>query len=214
MIGLFGIIILNIDEGAKWLIMDNNNITPNDFADVINPLRSNFIEVNLNNDYVDRIKAFAEKIAESKTIHSSDFGQTHYRRDNRSLIKRYITGTSGEAAVEELLGITVVDWRIGNATQFNRPDIQQYNVGVKTIEYGNFPIIFKKNFYPQIMCIKEDDAHVLVCGIATIDVLNKYQSDSLILDSRLRARGTKTGFYGFDHLKQIHSVDDIADYKK
>ncbi|MBP8781802.1 MAG: hypothetical protein KBH03_04070 [Paludibacteraceae bacterium] len=40
------------------------------------------------------------------------------------------------------------------------------------------------------------------------------QDTSLILDRNLRARGTKTGFYGFQYLKPIESLKDIEKYKK
>lgn len=39
--------------------------------------------------------------------------------------------------------------------------------------------------------------------MATSNVLNNYQDDDLILDPNLRARGTKTGFYGFEQLVPI-----------
>lgn len=99
---------------------------------------------------------------------------------------------------------------------YHVPDIPGYSVGIKTVEYGKFPLIFKKNDYPQIICILDPSHYgtVLVCGLATADVLNKYQDDDLILDSKLKARGTKTGFYGLEHLLHIESLNDIDPYKK
>ena len=38
--------------------------------------------------------------------------------------------------------------------------------------------------------------YIYVCGLATVDVLNKYQSTGLIKNSKLKARNTKTGFMG------------------
>jgi hypothetical protein len=99
---------------------------------------------------------------------------------------------------------------------YHQPDIPGYSVGIKTVEQGKFPIIFKKNDYPQIICIRslKEPNLIYVCGLATKEVLNTYQDTSLILDRNLRARGTKTGFYGFQYLKPIESLKDIEKYKK
>lgn len=40
------------------------------------------------------------------------------------------------------------------------------------------------------------------------------RDDDLILDPNLRARGTKTGFYGFEQLVPIKSLSDLSTYKK
>lgn len=96
------------------------------------------------------------------------------------------------------------------------PDIPGYRVGIKTVERDKFPIIFKDNSYPQIICIKSTKYNnlIFVCGLATSNVLNNYQDDDLILDPNLRARGTKTGFYGFEQLVPIKSLNDLSTYKK
>ena len=75
-------------------------------------------------------------------------------------------------------------------------------------------IIFKDNSYPQIICIKSTKYNnlIFVCGLATSNVLNNYQDDDLILDPNLRARGTKTSFYGFEQLVPIKSILSIMTY--
>ena len=55
---------------------------------------------------------------------------------------------------------------------------------------------------------------IFVCGLATTDVLNNYQDDNLIIDPNLRARGTKTGFYGFSELTPIQSIKDLTQYER
>ena len=110
------------------------------------------------------------------------------------------------------MGIPIIDWSIGNSDFYNNPDIPGYKVGIKTVERNKYPIIFKNNMYPQIICIKsiQCDNLVFVCGLATKEVLNEYQDDNLILDENLRKRGTKTGFYGFSHLLPVRSLDDLS----
>lgn len=171
---------------------------------------NSFIRVSIDPEYVTKIEQFAKKIAEAKSK------EIHHKKDSYNEIKRFTTGLMGEAALEKLLGIDIIDWSIGSSNRYHVPDIPGYKVGIKTVERDKFPIIFKENYYPQIFCIRNKIRKnlVFICGLATCDVLNTYQDDSLIIDPRLRARNTKTGFYGFDKLIPIHSLDDLAEYKK
>jgi hypothetical protein len=164
----------------------------------------------IEQDYVNRISEFVKELIAAKAA------EEHHQRDNLKVIKRFTTGYLGEATLEKLLGIKIIDWTIGNSGSYHHPDIPGYSVGIKTVEQGKFPIIFKENHYPQIICIRSSKTPnlIFVCGLATTDILNTYQDESLILDSNLRARGTKTGFYGFQHLKPITSINDIERYKK
>ena len=140
-----------------------------------------FIRVFVDQEYVIRIKSFVKKIIEAKSK------ETHHKIDSLQEEKRFTTGFLGEAALEKLLGIPIIDWSIGNSDFYNNPDIPGYKVGIKTVERNKFPIIFKNNGYPQIICIKsiQRDDLVFVCGLATTKVLNEYQDDNLILDPNL-----------------------------
>lgn len=152
-------------------------------------------------DY-EEMKLFASVIVEAKEL------RKEHTNDSRSQEKRQLTGLLGERAVEIAMKQKVIEWKIGDSKDFNHPDVQRLNIGVKTVLKGSFPIIFKKNNYPQIFCIREslDSRVVWVCGMATAEVLNKYQSDELIHDKYLRARGTKTGFYGFKYLIPVNEL--------
>ena len=142
--------------------------------------------------------------------------EKHRKVDKRHAVKRFTTGLLGEAAIEKLLGIDIIEWNIGLSRNYNHPDIPNYKVGIKTVEYGKFPLIFKKSHDPEIICIvdSEIEGKVYVLGLATVDVLRNFQDDNLILDKYLRARGTKTGFYGFSELKKISVPQDLEPYKK
>lgn len=180
------------------------------YDDYVTKFSDNFIRVIIDEDYVEKISFFVNKIIEEKA------SEDHHKIDKYNESKRFTTGLLGEAALEKLLGIKIIDWSIGYSGFYNTPDIPGYAVGVKTVEKGKFPIIFKKNDYPQIICIKSDKKEnlIFVCGLATPQILNSCQDTSLILSPNLRARGTKTGFYGFEHLIQISSLKDIEKYKK
>ena len=171
---------------------------------------SSFKRINIDPLYVAKIKDFVSKLIYEK----SDEG--HHKSDPFNEVKRFTTGFLGEAALENLFDIDIIDWSIGYSGLYHKPDIPGYNVGIKTVERGKFPVIFKKNNYPQIICIKSTKYEnvIFICGLATSEVLNKYQSEDLILSPYLRSRGTKTGFYGFEHLLPISSLEDLLPYKK
>lgn len=180
------------------------------FEDCISPIIETAIKVEIDEAFQRRIMAFVERLIEVKKK------EDHHRSDNQKELKRFSTGYLGEAALEKLFNLNIIDWTIGNSSTYHVPDIPGYAVGIKTVEYGKFPIIFKENYYPQIICVADPDKHgtVYVCGLGTVDILNTYQSDDLILDPRLRARGTKTGFYGFEHLVHVSTIGDLEPYKK
>ena len=181
-----------------------------DYDSYVTKYSDSFIRVLIDSDYLEKIKGLACDIVAKKITES------HHQVDRNREIKRFTTGLMGEAALEKLFGIKIIDWTTGNSVEYHHPDIPGYNVGIKTVERNKCPIIFKKNRYPQIICIRSDKREdlVFVCGLATPDVLNECQSDDLIIDPNLRKRGTKTGFWGFNRLIRINGMEDLKAYKK
>ena len=180
------------------------------YDEYVSRYANSFTKVLIDKDYYEKIQSFVEKLTSKKVMES------HHRFDHFSETKRFTTGLLGEAALEKLLGISIIDWTIGESSTYHHPDIPGYTVGIKTVERGKFPIVFKDNYYPQIICIRSDKVPnlIFVCGLATTDVLNNYQDDNLIIDPNLRARGTKTGFYGFSELTPIQSINDLTQYER
>lgn len=180
------------------------------YEEYVSKYSDNFKRIVIDDEYAERIKEFANRIVKKKAtedIHSVDNGQE---------LKRFTTGLMGEAALEKLFKMDIIDWTVGDSKNYNHPDIPGYLVGIKTVEEGKFPIIFKKNTYPQIICILSYAEKILVsvCGLASTDILNEYQSENLVLSPKLRARGSKTAFWGFQHLRPVQSIDDISPYKE
>lgn len=183
-----------------------------DIQDLYNQRVSNhaskFIKIWLNPMELKYIRDVASKIVAEK------LSETAYKKDGASLIKRYVNGLKGEAAVAKHLGITIINPDVGVSTVFDVPDIPGYGVGIKTVDFGHFPIVPKANTYPQIICIchPSSDNVVYICGLANVDTLNRFQCDDLILDPNLKAKGSKTGFWGFMDLKEV-SMETIEPYK-
>lgn len=180
------------------------------YAQCVVPELSKYKSIYLSRETLEAIDVAAETLARAK------LNETSYRKDGASLKTRFKTGFKGEAAVEQLLGIKFMNLDSGLTLDFDHPDIEEYGVGVKTVRYGNFPIAPVENHYPQIICIvdPENDSRVLVCGLADVDTLNKYQSKYLIVDPNLRDKGTKAGFYGFRALKPVTKLEDIEGFVK
>ena len=178
-----------------------------DFMQNYNKREHYYQKVYITNEMKEIADNFASKIIDAK------MKETEYRFDGDKLKKRYTTGIIGEMAVLKILGIDYkkVNIDIGNTKYFQFADLKEFGfnrVGVKTVKYGKAPIVFKRNRDYQIIVVIKDN-YALVCGIATPRVLDTYSTDELILDKNLRAKGNKTGFYGFDHLFTIRSRNDL-----
>jgi hypothetical protein len=182
-----------------------------DYSTHVKPFSSNFALMKIENVDIKRIDDFIKRIRSEKK------NEDHHKIDDRSFYQRFFTGTLGELALEKFLGIEgIVDWTVGDSVDYSRSDLKRIglDVGVKTVRYGSFPIIFKKNFKDQIIMIRWKSNYVYICGLAKRNVLNKYQSDELINDNKLRERGIKTGFHGFEHLIQFKNLDELKSISK
>ena len=151
-----------------------------------------------------KIKRFVNDVIKAKSM------ETLHQKDGDKERKRWFTGVSGELAVENYLKVRFFDWGIGNSHHFNSPDLRKIglNIGIKTVEYGKFPVIHKDSRKPEIIVVKKDNRY-FICGLAPVPVLNAYQDDELILNAKLRARNVKTGFYGFKHLIPFSSLQEL-----
>lgn len=138
--------------------------------------------------------------------------EPHHKIDSGRTYQRFLTGVLGEIAVEEVLNCDIVDWSIGNSDIYNVADLGciGIDIGVKTVEYGNFPVIHKSIKRPEIINLKISNKEILICGVATIGNMLQYRNDCLIKSPALLRRGTKTGFYGF---KELIPFDNIVELK-
>jgi hypothetical protein len=170
-----------------------------------------WVKIEMSDEDINASYDFARKKAAAK------LGEAIYKMDGCQLVDRSVTGIMAEYAVQTYLKNKIdiedfVDTRIGISKDFDIPDIPQLNMGIKAVERGKIPVvpIRKHNLYPQIICVVDKKTEirpiVYICGIASPDVLDTYQSDELILDPNLRARAVKSGFYGFKYLNSIETL--------
>lgn len=168
--------------------------------------KENMIYVSLTNDENARVENFANhKVVEKmkEGIHQKDNNQEH---------KRSTTGQSGELAVEKHFGIPFTDWTVGNSKKYNYADLalKGYNLGVKCATLGNAPLVSKYPKRAEIICIKYDDNTVIICGIATQEILKKYCDESYRKDPKA---SHKTAFVGFEHLLPCRTLEDLKPFK-
>ena len=181
------------------------------YDNFIKPYSSNFKLIKIDLEDIKKIDRFIKEIKRVKP------SENNHKIDNSSLYQRFFTGTLGELALEKFLGVEgIVNWDVGDSKDFHKSDLKRIglSVGIKTVRYGQFPVIFKKNYNHEIIMIRWQSRYVYVCGLAKKEILNKYQSDDLIVDPKLKERGTKTGFYGFEHLLPINNLENLKQISK
>jgi hypothetical protein len=168
-----------------------------DYKEKVINCSKDFVKVEIDDPTINKVEEFSKEVVKIK------LQERHHFIDSSQEIKRWKNGFLGEFAVEKFIEKRFVDLSIGDSKKYHISDLTKIGLdwGIKTVEYGKFPIIFKKSYKEEIIVIKKTDAIFYICGLATTEVLNKYQSDELILSPGLRAKGTKTGFYGFSALK-------------
>ena len=160
------------------------------------------MRIKIEENEMRKVDAFASQLVYKKMSENNTF-----RFDSGKLKQRFLTGITGELALEKVLEISVVDWSIGNTEGYNHPDISVYGVGIKSVTADNkYPLIYRKNVYGQIICLVENN-EVEVLGYASPETLNKYQDDKMVKSPN--ARKFKTAFVGFDHLVPINSLADL-----
>ena len=137
--------------------------------------------------------------------------ESHHVVDSFNEAKRWRTGTGGEMALGQYIGKDFVDLTVGDSNDYHVPDLSSIglNVGIKTVELGKYPIIFKRSEKPEIIIIRIDDEKFCILGVASPEDLNKYQSDDEILSPSLKARGTKTAFTGLYKVKPFSNYEEL-----
>jgi len=179
------------------------------FKEEYNQLVTPFVEgkprIVVGDDMIARIHKLVQAIIERKK------GEAHHKIDYNNEYKRFYTGLLGEAALEQFLGIKIIDWSVGDSSAFNEADMKKsgLDIGIKTVEEWKFPIIHKQVKRPELINVRLDDNTVVFFGYASMTTLKNNQDDKFILSPLLKARNTKTGFYGFSELIQITDFEHL-----
>lgn len=155
-----------------------------------------FERIILPDTKVAQVKEFVREVLKKKNT------EHHHQVDNNFEYARWVNGFLGECAVEQYLGKPFVDFSVGDSVDYHVSDLSKlgYQCGVKTSAKFRYPVIFKQSYKPEIIVVKQTENLLWICGLATPNILNTFQSLDLITDANIIKRGTKTAFYGFNRL--------------
>lgn len=183
----------------------NINFYREEYKRLIVPFDQDKPRIIIDDDKIVEIKNLVNKIVNAK------LSETHHKYDHGSEYKRFYTGLLGEAAMEKYLGINIIDKTVGDSKKYNVADLSSIglNIGIKTVEIWKFPIVHKVVERPELINVRRDDKTVVFFGYATKQVLRNFQNDNFILSNALRARGTKSAFWGFSELIPIKTIDEL-----
>ncbi len=76
------------------------------YDECVTKYSDSFVRVVLDPGYVSRIQNFVTELVEAKSK------EDHHKIDSNKEVKRFTTGFLGEAALEKLFGIPIIDWTI------------------------------------------------------------------------------------------------------
>jgi hypothetical protein len=173
-----------------------------EYKRLVIPYLKNVVTIRITPEEIVKAQEFSEKKAIRKATEAG------HKKDGHNIHGRGLTGILGEMAVEKYLGKEFIDWSIGHSKKYDYPDLQPigFDVGIKTATFGSYPYVKQDTVHPEIICIKREKdrkIYICICGIATPEVLTKYQSTDLIYES---ARTYKTGFFGFSELLPLNTL--------
>jgi hypothetical protein len=174
------------------------------YEDDVVPFLSKAMIIELSPTDIELVRQFALQFQKAKST------EYIHQIDDEQEIKRYMTGFSAELALEKMLGVRILDTTLGKSENYHHADLKSngINVGIKCAHYGNYPVVFKQPYNAEIVTVLRDNK-VYVCGIASVQTMLKYADDDLILNAKLRARGVKSGFYGFEHLIPFSNLTEL-----
>ena len=170
--------------------------------------KPNMINIQLTDEELKRIDKFAQAKAQAKR------GEYNHVDDDDDEYKRAFTGMLGEVALEKHFGVKFADWSIGNSVDYNVSDLARigYKIGIKTVEFGKLPVVYKKSYYPELICVRRDQHTVILCGLAMPNTLDNNLDINFVLSNKLRKAGRKSAFIGFDQLIKIDKLTDLDKY--
>lgn len=155
--------------------------------------------------------AWAKAHHERERAANEPSNSDHFVDDDR-LTKRYVTGWLAEMAICRFLG-REMNLAIGRGWEFNLPDLG--DCGVKAVcGHDRDWLVPRDPTHPELLCRvirgRDEDGggiEVHVLGIATVEMLRKYQNDDGVLDKR--ALHSKTSF---DYPRMLFDGQDLQEW--
>lgn len=171
-----------------------------EFINEVLAYRNNFTAIKLG--YTDQVK-IREAVFEALKVKS--MFELRDKFEGEAFFESFSKKIYGVMAVEKCLNIDVINWeQINPKTYIPEIEINGTLYNVLTCGNGNLPLIERINKRPAIITVAMSDEYINICGVASIDILNKYQNDKLA--GGLLSRGDKTAFVGFKFLDKLDTI--------
>ncbi len=156
-----------------------------------------------------KIRNFVDALVDVKMT------QTRFLKQQRSLvINSFNNSYMSEVAIENVIETPFIHWKIRPEKELDMSDLHflGLDIGVKTAEYGNLPLVYRSDGKrwgckdPEIMTIIEKPNIVYIAGYATKHMVNYYQKVEYSFGDVSK---TKAGFWGFHQLYDFQTIDDL-----
>ncbi len=184
-----------------------------------NDERLGYKEVCITDEEFKALDEFAWKVAEYK---KKEQAETYKDKSVVWMHNTFLIGICAEWCVLKHTNHSwdVLDIGIGRVKSFIEPDLRYAGLpfGVKTAKIGNPQMVYPDHKQDEIICnakpyygkTAETGEHIItriwkiyICGIATAEVIRKYQSPDYILNQNIKQSEIKNGFYGYDYLEPL-----------
>ena len=141
--------------------------------------------------------------------------QTRFLKQNiQNVWNSFSNAYMSEIAIENLTKTKFIHWKIRPEKELDMSDLHflGLDIGVKTAEYGNLPLVYRSDGLrwgckdPEIITVIEKPNIVYIAGYATKHMVNYYQKVEYSFGDVSR---TKAGFWGFHQLYDFQTIDDL-----
>jgi hypothetical protein len=188
-----------------------------------NDERLKYKEVYITDAEFKALDEFAWKVAEYKKKEQAD---TYKDKSVVWMHNTFLIGICAEWGVLKHTNHSwdVLDIGIGRVKSYTEPDLRYAGLpfGVKSSKIGNAPMVYPDHKQDEIICAakpyygkqnEETGEYIItkiwkiyICGIATAEVIRKYQSPDYILNKNTEQSKVKNGFYGYDYLEPLKDL--------
>lgn len=162
--------------------------------------RDNFISIKLG--YNDKVKI---REAAFVALNVKNMFELIDKLEGSAFLENFSKKINGIIAIEKHLNLKIINWKEINPKNF-QPKVKLKGVLYDVINCGNgnLPLIEKNNKRPAIITVAMSEDQIMICGVASVDILNKYQNDKLV-GGLLNGRN-RTAFVGFKYLTQLETA--------
>ena len=178
-----------------------------EFINTVLKHRENYINESITYREYDQLK---KKVM--KTLGLSDMGELRDKYEGEAFLNNFVLKIISVLILQKILNRELINLEEVNPKDYMPVvNISGVDINVITCEYGELPIIQKDNRNPAILNVKRKQKDVWICGYASVDVLNKYQSEKGVTAIAAKNPESRVKFTGFGELKTFKSEEELLE---